>query len=104
MKTQDNTHEEKPDPLAIALYYDDKNAPEVTASGCNEIAEEIIALAREHKIPIYENAELADLLSKLNLNEEIPEFLYLTIAEIIAFVYFLKGETPDTLKNKNQTY
>ncbi len=80
---------------AVALTYDGKNAPFVSASGGSELAEEIIRIAREHDVPIYENPQLVDILARLEVGEEIPELLYRTIAEIIAFVYLLKGKTPE---------
>ena len=80
--------------LAVALKYDGENAPKVTAKGSEEIAEQIIALAREHNVPLSENKELVSLLSTLELGEEIPEMLYLAVAEVIAFAYMLKGKVP----------
>ena len=60
---------------AIALKYDEITAPKLTAKGQAEIAEQIIDIAREHNIPIYENSELVNILSKLELGDEIPEVL-----------------------------
>ncbi len=79
---------------AIALFYDGQQAPEISAVGESEIAERIIALAREHQIPIYENAALVEMLSRQQLGERIPEELYRIVAEIIAFVYILQGRRP----------
>jgi len=45
-------------------------------------------------VPIYENAELVSLLARLELGDQIPEALYLTIAEIIAFAWHLRGRVP----------
>lgn len=79
---------------AIALSYDGAQAPTLTAKGDDELAEAILALAREHEVPIYENAELVRLLARMELGDSIPEALYLTIAEIIAFAWQLKGKMP----------
>ena len=79
---------------AVALYYDGENAPVVTATGEYDIAEQIIAIAREHGVPLYENPQLVDVLAQLELGESIPEALYLAIAEIIAFAYYIQGKTP----------
>ena len=79
---------------AIALKYDEITAPKLTAKGQADIAEQIIDIAREHNIPIYENSELVNILSKLELGDEIPETLYRVIAEIIAFAYHLQGKVP----------
>ncbi|HSJ47355.1 MAG TPA: EscU/YscU/HrcU family type III secretion system export apparatus switch protein [Gammaproteobacteria bacterium] len=81
-------------PLAVALRYDGQHAPRVTAKGRDRLAEEILALAREHNVPLQENAELAGLLAKLDLGEEIPETLYLAVAQVIAFAYYLSGKAP----------
>lgn len=79
---------------AIALNYDGQSAPTLTAKGDDELAETILAIARHHEVPIYENAELVRLLARLELGEAIPEALYRTIAEIIAFAWYLKGKSP----------
>lgn len=87
---------------AIALQYDGDNAPTVTASGEGAIAEEILRIAKEHNIPLKEDALLAELLSDLNLGEEIPPMLYRVIAEIIAYAYLVSGKVPVN-KGKNST-
>ncbi|MCY1209965.1 FlhB domain protein [compost metagenome] len=79
---------------AIALSYDGASAPSLTAKGDDELAEAILAIAREYEVPIYENAELVRLLARLELGDAIPEALYRTIAEIIAFAWYLKGKCP----------
>jgi len=81
---------------AVALHYDGDNAPTVTAKGSGEVAEQIIALAKEHGIPLQENAALSELLSRLDLGTEIPPELYLAVAEVIAFAYLLSGKRPKT--------
>lgn len=80
-------------PTAVALQYDGRQAPRVTAKGYGEVAEEIIRLAREHNIPLYEDVELVGLLSRLDLGDEIPEALYIAVARVIAFAYLLAGKT-----------
>ncbi|SFX22682.1 EscU/YscU/HrcU family type III secretion system export apparatus switch protein [Marinospirillum alkaliphilum] len=80
---------------AVALQYDGVGAPRLTAKGCAETAERILALAEEHGVPIYEDPGLAAALAHLDLGDEVPELLYLAIAEVLAFVYDL-----DTLKKK----
>jgi flagellar biosynthesis protein len=80
---------------AVALFYDSKSAPRVTAKGSGSLAEQIIALALEHDVPLQENPELVALLSLLELGEEIPHDLYVTVAQLIAFAYMLKGKVPE---------
>jgi len=82
-------------PRAIALKYDEINAPKLVAKGESDIASEIIKIAQEYGVPLYENSELVDILAKLELGDEIPEVLYRVIAEIIAFAYHLQGKTPE---------
>lgn len=76
---------------AVALRYDidrDK-APLVLASGRGPVADEILRIAEDNKIPLYEDPELAKLLSKLELDVEIPPELYTLVAEVLFFVYKL---------------
>ena len=80
---------------AVALTYDGCHAPFISATGDSDIAEEILRIAQAHEVPIYENKELVNILSQLELGDEIPELLYRTIAEIISFVYLLKDKTPE---------
>ncbi|MBV1789363.1 EscU/YscU/HrcU family type III secretion system export apparatus switch protein [Marinobacterium sp. D7] len=88
---------------AIALKYDPETgaAPRVTAKGSGLIAEQIIKLAREHDVHIYESPELLEVLIRLELGDEIPESLYRAIAEVIAFAYGLKPR-PDREQEPNQ--
>ena len=79
---------------AIALKYDGQHAPTLTGKGDDALAEAILKIAREHEVPIYENAELVRLLARMELGDSIPEELYRTIAEIIAFAWNLKGKFP----------
>ena len=79
---------------AIALKYDGNHAPTLTAKGDDELAEAILTLAREYDVPIYENAELVKLLARMELGDSIPQELYRTLAEIIAFAWQLKGKFP----------
>jgi len=84
----------KTTPKAVALKYDEQRAPTVSATGTDALAEEIVAIAEAHGVPLYENPDLVEVLAKLELGEEIPEILYRVIAEIIAFAYHLKGKVP----------
>ena len=81
--------------LAIALQYDGENAPKVTAKGAGDLAEQILAIARAHDIPLNENPELVKILSRIELGDQIPEALYLAVAEVIAFAYMIKGKVPE---------
>lgn len=72
--------------LAVALQYDNAGAPRVTAKGDGFIGEQILALAAEHGIPVEENPMLAQALSQVELDEEIPEELYQAVAVIIGYI------------------
>lgn len=85
-----NNNKGQPLKFAVALEYDGQGAPRVTAKGKGPIAEEIIALARHHDIPLQDQPELVQLLGKVDLGEEIPRALYVAVAEVIAFTRLLK--------------
>jgi len=93
----------EPRQKAVALTYNGDAAPKVTAKGEQDIAEQIIAIAKEHNVPLYQNAELVNILATLELGEEIPEILYLAIAEIIAFAYYIQGKFPSDWDPETQT-
>lgn len=74
---------------AAALSYDvnKEHAPKLSASGKGYIAENIIEKAKEHSVPIQEDASLVELLAELNINETVPEEIYQAVAEVFAFIY-----------------
>ncbi len=76
---------------AVALYYDGNQAPKISAKGEGEQAEEIIRIAEEHGVPLYDNAPLVELLAELQLGDEIPEALYIAVAHIISFAYKMRN-------------
>lgn len=94
--------EKKPKRSAVALHYDEKNAPRITAKGQAAIADEIIALAEQHEIPLHEDRELVALLSQLDLGTEIPRELYIAVAEVLAFAYMLTGKVPEGWREKGK--
>lgn len=81
---------------AVALFYDGKNSPTVSAKGTGAVADNIIAIAEQHGVPLCDNSALVELLVTLELGDEIPETLYLAVAYIIAFAYQLEGKEPET--------
>ncbi len=80
---------------AVALRYTGDSAPRLTAKGKGEIAEKIIALANEHGVPLHDDAGLAEVLSTIELGDEIPPALYVAVAEVLAFAYRVSGKLPD---------
>lgn len=83
---------ERRPPLAVALHYAGSGAPRVVAKGGGDIAERIIETAREHKIPLQEDAALAAALSRLELGREIPRELYVAVAHVLAFAWAVAGK------------
>jgi flagellar biosynthesis protein len=80
--------------LAVALQYDKANSPtpRVIAKGKGASGEAIIALAREHGIPIEENVLLAQALSQVEVGDDIPEALYRAVAEVLIFILRASGK------------
>lgn len=74
---------------AVALSYNKErdNAPKILASGKGELANNIIQAAKEHNIPIKEDKDLVEILSKIDINQEIPPNLYKAVAEVFSFLY-----------------
>ena len=79
---------------AVALRYREKQdrAPKVVANGRGALAEKLIELARQHGIPIREDQNLLQILSRLDLEQEIPPRVYQAVAAILAFVYRVSRE------------
>jgi flagellar biosynthesis protein len=74
---------------AAALRYKPEKdaAPKLVAKGRGKTAEKIIQIAKEHKVPIKDDPQLVEVLSTLDLYQEVPPELYRAVAEILAFVY-----------------
>lgn len=83
-------------PLAVALTYEAPHAPRVVAVGRGELGQKIIDTAREHGVPLETNAPLAEALSTIELETEIPEQLYEAMAVIIGFI-LRASQTPPAL-------
>ncbi len=79
---------------AVALEYDQQkdSAPKVTASGTKETAKNIIKIAQKNNIPIKKDEDLVNMLSQIELNQEIPVELYKAVSEIFSFIYGLTNE------------
>ena len=72
---------------AVAVAYEPgEAAPKILATGKGEVAERIIAKAKESNVPLYKDNKLADTLSKLQIGDAIPPELYEVVAEILVFV------------------
>lgn len=67
-------------------------APTIVAKGKGETAKKIISLARENGVPVHEDHNLVEILSMIDLYEEIPTELYKAVAEILAFIYKMSNK------------
>lgn len=74
---------------AVALKYTpgESDAPVVVAKGQGKLAESILEKAKEHGVPVQEDAALVEILSKLDLDQQIPPELYQLVAEVLTYVY-----------------
>lgn len=79
---------------AIALTYNPghNDAPKIVAKGKGKIAENILAKAEEHNVPVQEDPSLVELLGQLDINQSIPEELYQAVAEVFAYIYKIDKE------------
>jgi flagellar biosynthesis protein len=79
---------------AAALKYDINKdlAPSIVAKGRGEAASNIIKIAKENNIPIKKDEDLIELLTKLDVNEQIPNNMYKAVAEVFAFIYDMSKE------------
>jgi flagellar biosynthesis protein len=82
---------ERPD-RAIALRYAGTGAPKVAATGRGHVADRIVALAEEHGVPVRRDPALVQALATIELGREIPEELFVAVAEVLAWAYALDGE------------
>ena len=81
---------------AAALKYDPLtgSAPKVTAKGKGKVAEKIIEMAEKHNVPIKQDPDLVEVLSRLDINQENPQDIYVAVAELLAFVYAINKTKP----------
>jgi flagellar biosynthetic protein FlhB len=84
-----------PTHYAIALAYDrgKRGAPRVVAKGVDEVAARIREMAQENRVPLVANPPLARALYSVDLDAEIPAEHFKAVAEIIAYVWRLRGRT-----------
>ena len=92
-----------PTHVAVALKYEAEimPAPVVIAKGKRLIAERIKEIAAAHGVPIYENKPLArSLFDLVEVGEAIPESLYKAVAEVLSYVYRLRGRYPGMVEQQ----
>ncbi len=85
-----------PTHLSIAISYvrEEMDAPRIVAKGADHLAMKIRELAREHRVPLVENKPVARGLYQVEVGQPIPEEMFKAVAEILAYVYSLKGRQP----------
>jgi len=84
---------------AIALTYKEgQYAPRVVAKGRGVTAEAIIACAREAGVYVHEAPELVSLLMQVDVDQHIPPELYLAVAELLAWIYWLENRDEHLIK------
>lgn len=82
---------EKPGKAAALKYRNGEDcAPKLVAKGSGKVAEKIMEIARTQGIPIREDEALVEVLSSLDLYQDIPPELYKAVAEILVFIYKLQ--------------
>jgi flagellar biosynthesis protein len=86
--------------LAVALTYEKPHAPRVVAKGRGELGDEIIDTARKHGIAIEQNPALAEALSHVELDEQIPKELYRAVATILGFILRASGQVGRSTRAK----
>jgi flagellar biosynthesis protein len=86
---------------AIALEYGKNTTPVVTAKGDAELAQKIIEEAQRNGVYVAEDPQLLALLSRIDIDKEIPPELFTAVAVILSWVYWLKGMRPGDEKQND---
>lgn len=87
---------------AIALEYGANAVPVVTAKGDDDLAMRMIDEALRQGVYVTQDPQLLALLSRLNVDDEIPRELYTAVAVILSWVYWLKGMQPGDEKKSGE--
>jgi flagellar biosynthesis protein len=77
---------------AVALLYEKPRAPRVVAKGRGEVGQAIVDTARAHGVPLEHNPALAEALSRVELESEIPQELYKAVAIVLGFILRASGQ------------
>ena len=85
---------------AVALLYDQVRAPMLVAKGQGAFAKEIIEVAKAAGVHLADDPVLAETLSYLQLQQEIPEEVFVAVATVLSWAYWLKGQTPQVLTER----
>jgi flagellar biosynthesis protein len=87
--------------IAVAVGYEPRraDAPKVVASGKGAVAEQILEIAFAHGVKVREDSDLAELLSAVDIDTEIPLEAFAAVAEILVYVYRANGAMPPPAGN-----
>lgn len=82
---------------AVALEYDKKKseAPIIVASGQGSMADQILAIAEANNVEVREDADLVQVLEKLDVGSPIPLEAFTAVAEILSYIYQMNGRMKD---------
>jgi flagellar biosynthesis protein len=89
--------------LAVALTYEKPHAPRVVAKGRGELGQAIVDTARQHGVPMEQNPALAEALSHVELDEQIPKELYRAVATVLGFILRASGQIGRPQKGASRT-
>lgn len=87
---------------AVAIKYEIDSAPKVVAKGDGQVADKIIEIAEEHGVVLYQDSDLVKLLSKIDIDSEIPSNLYQAVAVVLSFVFQLNGKDKELTKKAKE--
>ncbi|WP_119395576.1 EscU/YscU/HrcU family type III secretion system export apparatus switch protein [Salinibius halmophilus] len=82
---------------AVALKYSERKSPTVLATGVDDEAIEMVRLAHELAIPLFENEELAALLCASHTHDQMPPWLEPVLTDVLAFALWLQGEAANPM-------
>jgi flagellar biosynthesis protein len=85
---------------AAGLRYDGEDAPKLIAAGHGHVADRILALAREHGIPVREDPALAEALAQLEVDRDVPPELWRAVAEALLWAYRLQGKSIPSVRSR----
>lgn len=94
---ENGTSPKRKDAVAVAMSYasETDQAPRVIAGGRGSVAEQILEIAFANGVKVRKDADLAELLSAIELDDEIPAEAFAAVAEILIYVYKANGNWPD---------
>ena len=78
--------------VAIKDGAEDGNIPIITAAGRGKLAEQILQLALENGVKVRSDADLAEILAKIELESPIPSEAFMAVAEVLSYVYRANGQ------------